>query len=169
MPKASAASISMPISLDLMRARSCAPCTMKRPARTGLRPARLCATQSVSATVSIESAAAAALPAASAASLRSAASSGGSGNGSPPAIGRYRPRTRRKRRSPGSPLEKSPVGGRSADRKRGGRQWSCPPFTTFGETAGNGYVAHDPEKLVLDVIGDGHRFSDKIMRNRKLE
>jgi hypothetical protein len=24
--------------------------------------------------------------------------------------------------------------------------------------------AHDPEKLVLDVIGDGNRFSEKIMR-----
>jgi hypothetical protein len=24
--------------------------------------------------------------------------------------------------------------------------------------------AHDPEKLVLDLIGDGHRFSDKFMR-----
>jgi hypothetical protein len=23
--------------------------------------------------------------------------------------------------------------------------------------------AHDPEKLVLDLIGDGNRFSDKIM------
>ena len=30
----------------LTRARSCAPCTMKRPARTGLSPARLCLTQS---------------------------------------------------------------------------------------------------------------------------
>jgi hypothetical protein len=26
--------------------------------------------------------------------------------------------------------------------------------------------AHDPEKLVLDLIGDGNRFSDKIMRNQ---
>jgi hypothetical protein len=25
--------------------------------------------------------------------------------------------------------------------------------------------AHDPEKHVLDLIGDGNRFSDKIMRN----
>jgi DNA-binding Lrp family transcriptional regulator len=25
---------------------------------------------------------------------------------------------------------------------------------------------HDPEKHVLDVIGDGHRFSDKIVRQR---
>jgi len=24
--------------------------------------------------------------------------------------------------------------------------------------------AHDPEKLVLDLIGDGYRFSDKIVR-----
>jgi len=24
--------------------------------------------------------------------------------------------------------------------------------------------AHDPEKLVLDLIGDGNRFSDQIMR-----
>jgi hypothetical protein len=28
-------------------------------------------------------------------------------------------------------------------------------------------LAHDPEKLVLDVIGDGNRFSDKIMRKQK--
>jgi hypothetical protein len=27
--------------------------------------------------------------------------------------------------------------------------------------------AHDPEKLVLDLIGDGNRFSDKIMRQEK--
>jgi hypothetical protein len=27
-----------------------------------------------------------------------------------------------------------------------------------------GNLAHDPEKLVLDLIGDGHRFSGKIMR-----
>jgi len=25
--------------------------------------------------------------------------------------------------------------------------------------------AHDPEKHVLDLIGEGYRFSDKIMRN----
>ena len=25
-------------------------------------------------------------------------------------------------------------------------------------------IEHDPEKLVLDLIGDGYRFSDKIMR-----
>jgi hypothetical protein len=29
-------------------------------------------------------------------------------------------------------------------------------------------LAHDPEKLVLDVIGDGKRFSDKIMRQRSM-
>jgi hypothetical protein len=28
-------------------------------------------------------------------------------------------------------------------------------------------IAHDPEKLVLDLIGDGDRFSDKIMRRQK--
>jgi hypothetical protein len=27
-------------------------------------------------------------------------------------------------------------------------------------------LAHDPEKHVLDLIGDGHRFSDKIMRKQ---
>jgi len=27
--------------------------------------------------------------------------------------------------------------------------------------------AHDPEKHVLDLIGDGNRFSDKIMRKKK--
>jgi len=26
-------------------------------------------------------------------------------------------------------------------------------------------VAHDPKKRVLDLIGDEHRFSDKIMRD----
>ena len=25
-------------------------------------------------------------------------------------------------------------------------------------------LAHDPEELVLDLIGDGNRFSEKIMR-----
>jgi hypothetical protein len=29
------------------------------------------------------------------------------------------------------------------------------------------HKAHDPEKLVLDLIGDGHRFSEQIMRERK--
>jgi len=29
------------------------------------------------------------------------------------------------------------------------------------------FPAHDPEKHVLDMIGDGHRFSEKIMRKRK--
>jgi len=28
-----------------------------------------------------------------------------------------------------------------------------------------GRLAHDPEKLVLDLIGDGNRFSEKIMRS----
>ena len=27
-------------------------------------------------------------------------------------------------------------------------------------------LAHDPEKLVLDLIGDGHRFSEKIVHNQ---
>ncbi len=27
----------------------------------------------------------------------------------------------------------------------------------------DGALAHDPEKHVLDLIGDGNRFSDKIM------
>jgi|BarGraNGADG00212_1021973.scaffolds.fasta_scaffold01685_5 hypothetical protein len=29
-------------------------------------------------------------------------------------------------------------------------------------------IAHDPEKLVLDLIGDGNRFSDKIMRKKNV-
>ena len=28
-------------------------------------------------------------------------------------------------------------------------------------------IAHDPEKLVRDLIGDGNRFSDKIMGKEK--
>jgi len=28
-------------------------------------------------------------------------------------------------------------------------------------------AAHDPEKLVLDVIGDGNRFSEQTMRPEK--
>jgi hypothetical protein len=35
------------------------------------------------------------------------------------------------------------------------------PVPTF---AGRALSAHDPEKLVLDLIGDGNRFSDQIMR-----
>jgi len=30
-------------------------------------------------------------------------------------------------------------------------------------TQGKVNLAHDPEKLVLDLIGDGYRFSEKIM------
>jgi hypothetical protein len=29
-------------------------------------------------------------------------------------------------------------------------------------------IAHDPEKHVLDVIGDGNRFSAKIMRKQNV-
>jgi hypothetical protein len=32
--------------------------------------------------------------------------------------------------------------------------------------AGIDAITHDPEKLVLDMIGDGTRFSDKIMRKK---
>jgi hypothetical protein len=39
------------------------------------------------------------------------------------------------------------------------------PVPTF---AGRAYSAHDPEKPVLDMIGDGNRFSDKIMRNKNV-
>ncbi len=77
-PNAKPASISMPIRFAPMRARSCAPCTTKRPASTGLRPARLVRTQSVGASVSNVSPPAAAAPAAAATSARTAASSGGS-------------------------------------------------------------------------------------------
>jgi hypothetical protein len=31
----------------------------------------------------------------------------------------------------------------------------------------SGPATHDPEKLVLDMIGDGNRFSEKIMRPEK--
>src|SRR5262245_27719092 len=75
-PNASAASISMPIRLARTRARSCAPCTTKRPASTGPRPARLLPTQSVGASVANTSAWAAALPAADAINARTIASSG---------------------------------------------------------------------------------------------
>jgi hypothetical protein len=35
----------------------------------------------------------------------------------------------------------------------------------FGQKSGGGTIAleHDPEKHVLDLIGDGNRFSEKIM------
>jgi len=32
---------------------------------------------------------------------------------------------------------------------------------------GGDFAAHDPEKPVLDLIGDGYRFSDKIMRHEQ--
>ena len=75
-PKASAASISMPMRLTRTRARSCAPCTTKRPASTGARPSRLLRTQSVGASVSNASPCAAAAPATDAICARTAASSG---------------------------------------------------------------------------------------------
>ena len=58
----------MPMRLNGMRARSWAPCTMKRPAMTGANPARLSRTQSLAATRSKRSALAAASPAAAAVS-----------------------------------------------------------------------------------------------------
>ena len=58
------------------RARSCAPCTTKRPASTGLRPSRLLRTQSVGASVSNANARAASAPAADSTRARTAASSG---------------------------------------------------------------------------------------------
>src|SRR6516165_10059923 len=76
MSSAMAAAISIPIRLARTRARSCAPCTTKRPASTGARPSRLLRTQSVGASVSNTSAWAAALPAADAINARTAASSG---------------------------------------------------------------------------------------------
>ena len=62
--------------VGLGRARSCAPWMTKRPARTGLRPARLWATQSAPATRSRVSAFAAASPAAIPTNSRKPASSG---------------------------------------------------------------------------------------------
>ena len=38
--------------------------------------------------------------------------------------------------------------------QRGSREGESPPFF---------FLEHDPEKLFLDLIGDGHRFSEKIM------
>jgi hypothetical protein len=36
-----------------------------------------------------------------------------------------------------------------------------------GERLNVRVMAHDPEKHVLDLIGDGYRFSDKIMRRQE--
>jgi hypothetical protein len=38
----------------------------------------------------------------------------------------------------------------------------------LGQAGGNGVagLTHDPEKHVLGVIGDGNRFSEKIMRKK---
>jgi hypothetical protein len=54
------------------------------------------------------------------------------------------------------------------------RPWRSPQavsrLAAFGQSkrtqSNRRHVSHDPEKHVLDAIGDGHRFSDKIMRKQ---
>ena len=66
----------MPIRFAGTRPRSCAPCTTKRPAATGLSPAMLSRTQSFAATRAKRNTSAASRPAAAATSARTASSSG---------------------------------------------------------------------------------------------
>jgi hypothetical protein len=40
--------------------------------------------------------------------------------------------------------------------------------TPIGDADAAEALAHDPEKLVLDLIADGHRFSEKIMRRQNV-
>ena len=68
----------MPMRLRGTRARSWPPCTTKRPASTGVSPARLASTQSLTAIVSNTSALAVSAPAASPTRARTAVSFGGS-------------------------------------------------------------------------------------------
>src|SRR5665647_3435910 len=55
--------------------------------------------------------------------------------------------------------------------KKPGRPFSSQPGSTARVIGGLGRKrqakARDPERLVLDLIGDGHRFSDKITRHQK--
>jgi AhpD family alkylhydroperoxidase len=62
-------------------------------------------------------------------------------------------------------------GNRRPHRRGGGHQQlepdcDCIPHAAAGRERESGGLAHDPEKLVLDLIGDGNRFSEKIMRKR---
>ena len=81
-------------------ARSCAPCTTKRPAATGVSPARLSRTQSLRRDAREAQRLRRLAPAAAATSARTASSSGACGNKSRPASARRRCRTGPPRRRP---------------------------------------------------------------------